>query len=88
VYPRKWPNRSEKSIKTTFEGFYGSMALYELTEQWILGEGPFDLNFSWMSDNYDPETFRKWANDSFKQTYRVDLSDFDIVAPVNWDQNS
>lgn len=86
VYPRKWPNRSEASIKTTFERFYGSMALYELTEQWILEDGPFDCDFSWMSDNYNQEVFRNWANESFKAAYGVDLCDFEIVDPVKWDQ--
>lgn len=83
VYPRKWPNRSEASIMTTFERFYGSMALYELTEQWILGDGPFNCDFSWMSDNHNQEIFRNWANESFKTTYGVDLSDFEIVDPVD-----
>jgi hypothetical protein len=40
VYPRKWPNRLDTAVQQTFERFYGSMAVYELTEQWILREGP------------------------------------------------
>ena len=55
------------------------MAVYELTEQWILRDGPFKSNFSWMSDNYDQDLFGAWANDTFKKVFGVDLSDFTIV---------
>lgn len=79
VYPRKWPNRSDKAVQKTFERFYGSMAVYELTEQWILRDGPFKVNFSWMSDNYDQDIYGGWANDTFKQVFGVNLSDFTIV---------
>jgi hypothetical protein len=79
VYPRKWPNRSDKAIQQTFERFYGSMAVYELTEQWILRDGPFKLDFSWMSDNYDEKIFGGWANGTFKKVFGVNLSDFSIV---------
>lgn len=81
VYPRKWPNRSEKTVKAMFDRFYGTMALYELTEQWILRDGPFDCDFSWMSDNYNQDIFANWANETFKKVYGVTLSDFKIIKP-------
>ncbi len=81
VYPRKWPNRSEKATKNMFDNFYGMMAVYELTEQWILRDGPFDCDFSWMSDNYNQAVFANWANESFKKIYGVNLSEFTIVEP-------
>jgi len=64
------------------------MALYELTEQWILEDGPFNCDFSWMSDNYNQEAFRNWANESFMAVYGVNLSDFEIINPVTWGQDS
>jgi hypothetical protein len=80
IYPRKWPNRSEEAIKTTFNSFYGMMAVYELTEQWILRDGPFDCDFSWMSDNYYKAVFSDWANESFKRFYGLNLSEFTIIS--------
>lgn len=79
VYPRKQPGRLDSLVKKTFDSFYGTMAVYELTEQWILREGPFNCDFSWMSDNYDEKIFGDWANDSFKKVFGVELSDFTIV---------
>lgn len=79
VYPRKWPDRPEEAVMTTFHRFYSMMAIYELTEQWILRDGPFDCKFSWMSDNYDQNAFDSWANESFKKYFNVALSDFVII---------
>ena len=65
----------------TFNRFYGMMPIYELTQQWILRDGEFNCDFSWMSDNYDQVSFGGWANDSFKEVFGVDLSAFEILAP-------
>lgn len=79
VYPRKWPNRSEKAIQKTFERFYGTMALYDLTRQWLLKSGPFVVDYSWISEDYDQKHADAWANDTFKQVYGVTLDEFEIV---------
>lgn len=79
VYPRKWPDRNEDVVKIMFQRFYGTMALYDLTRQWILKDGPFVLDFEWMMENYSQEHVEAWANDSFKQVYGVTLKDFDIL---------
>lgn len=79
VYPRKWPNRSEKAVKETFNRFYGTMALYDLTRQWLLKDGAFVCDFRWLSNNYDQTHAVKWGNDTFKQVYGVTLDDFEII---------
>ncbi|MBU6394114.1 MAG: hypothetical protein KGQ75_06055 [Sphingomonadales bacterium] len=79
VYPRRWPNRSGKAIKEMFDSFYGSMALYDLTRQWILQEGPFVCDYRWLFESYSQERADAWAEDTFKQVYGVFLSDFVIL---------
>ncbi|MDH0113118.1 hypothetical protein N7379_01390 [Rhizobium pusense] len=79
VYPRKWPDRSEKAVMETFNRFYGSMALYDLTRQWILEDGPFVCDFRWLAERYDQDRANKWGNDSFRQVYGVTLEDFQIL---------
>ncbi len=79
IYPRKWPDRDEKAIKQMFERFYGTMALYDLTRQWILKDGPFICDFSWLLENYSQERADAWANDSFRQVYGVSLKEFEIL---------
>ena len=79
VYARQWPDREDSAIMKMFHGFYGSMALYDVTRQWILKDGPFVLDFEWMMENYSKEQVEAWANDTFKQVYGVDLRDFEIL---------
>jgi hypothetical protein len=79
VYPRRWPNRADKAVKETFDSFYGSMALYDLTRQWILQEGAFVVEYKWMFENYSQAKADAWANETFQQIYGVALSDFTIL---------
>jgi hypothetical protein len=62
-----------------FEQFYGTMAVYDLTRQWILLDGPFKIDFRWLAENYDQAGAEEWANDCFKQVFGVLLDDFKIV---------
>jgi hypothetical protein len=79
VFPRRWPNRSEQAVKTTFKQFFGTMALYDLTRQWILEDGPFVCDFAWLFEKYDQSLAEAWGNDTFKHVYGVALDDFEIV---------
>ena len=79
VYPRKWPNRAEKAVMDTFQRFYGTMALYDLTRQWLLKDGPFVCDFRWLVENYDQKHAEAWGNESFKKTYGVTLDDFEVI---------
>ncbi|WP_139976507.1 hypothetical protein [Ochrobactrum sp. CGA5] len=79
VYPRKRPDKSDEAIMDMFEKFYGNMALYDLTRQWILHDGAFVNDFRWLAENYDQAGVEEWANDTFKQVYGVHLNDFEIV---------
>jgi hypothetical protein len=82
IYPRKWPDREEAAVRETFERFYGTMALYDLTRQWILKDGPFVCDYRWLMENYSQERADAWANDTFKQVYGLTLDDFEIL-PVD-----
>jgi len=79
VFPRQRPGRSEQAVKTTFNQFFASMALYDLTRQWILEDGPFVCDFAWISESYDQSRAEARANDTFKQVYGVTLDQFEIV---------
>jgi hypothetical protein len=79
VFPRKRLDRSEQAVKTTFNQFFGTITLYDLTRQWILKDGPFVCDFAWISENYDQSRAEARANDIFKQVYGVTLDQFEIV---------
>ena len=79
VYPRKWPERDKKAIQETFNRFYGSMALYDLTRQWLLRDGPFKCDFRWLSDEYNQTDADNWGNITFESVYGIRLDAFEIV---------
>jgi hypothetical protein len=79
VYPRRWPDRDDKAVKLMFDRFYGTMALYDLTRQWILRDGPFECDYRWLFENYSQEKANAWANETFKKVYGVALDDFEIL---------
>jgi hypothetical protein len=79
VYPRMRPGRSEAAVKETFDRFYGNIALYDLTRQWILQDGPFLIDRSWLHERYDQERTEKFCKEAFKKVYGVDLDEFEIV---------
>ncbi|MHB8304270.1 MAG: hypothetical protein ACYDC6_15885 [Acidobacteriaceae bacterium] len=79
VFPRDQPGRSEQAIMTTFNQFFGTMPLYDLTRQWILEDGPFVCDFEWMSGKHDQSHDEARANAVFKQVYGVTLDEFEIV---------
>ncbi len=63
----------------TFNSFYGTMALYDLTRQWILDEGPFMVKYDWLFEDYSQDKALDWANNTFEQVYGVSLDDFKIM---------
>lgn len=79
VYSRKWPDRDEAAVRETFESFYGTMALYDLTRQWILKDGPFVCDYRWLMETYSQDRAEAWANDTFKQVYGLTLDAFEIL---------
>jgi hypothetical protein len=79
IFPRLRRDRDEAAVKKTFENFYGATAIYDLTRQWILLDGEFRADYSWLFENYSQQESDIWANDSFKKIYGIDLSDFEII---------
>jgi len=79
VYPRRWPNRSEAAVKQTFQSFYSNMALYDLTRQWILKDGPFVCDYRWLFESYNQDRANAWVNETMQKIYNVTLEDFEII---------
>jgi hypothetical protein len=81
VYPRSFYDREEMAIQDTFDSFYSWIGVYELTRQWLVGEGEFDFDFGWLSDKFSNEEMKGWASRAFISFYGVSPDDFEIVVP-------
>lgn len=79
LYPRKHPGRAEQDVLETFNQFFASMILYDLTRQWVLLPGPFKLEYSWLTLDADDPGFHERVNGVFRKHYDVNLADFSIL---------
>lgn len=79
IYPRTFADRQEVAVQETFDSFYSWVAVYELVRQWMVGEGDFDFNFSWLTSKYSSEEMKEWASVRFENVFGVSPSQFEIV---------
>lgn len=79
IYPRKFPNKSEAAVQSTFDAFYGWVAMYDLSRQWVINDGEFNYDYFWLTSKYSMEELEQWARKYFVQMYGVDTKDFIIL---------
>ena len=79
VYLRTFPDKNEQTALKTFNTFYSWNATYELTRQWIVEDGPFDLYFFWLTSKYSRQEMEEWAAKCFEQSYGIEISSFQIL---------
>lgn len=83
VYPRTFTNRDEKDVKKVFDDFYLWVATYDLTRQWIVGEGKFDFDFGWLTSKYADSEMKEWVSRAFVSMYGVSPDEFEVVSGVS-----
>jgi hypothetical protein len=79
VYPRVLRNKNAKFVTRTFDAFYSNVAAYELTRQWIVEDGPFELDFLWLTSQYSRAEVGDWASHIFEQSFGVRPDAFRIL---------
>ncbi|MEI8044742.1 MAG: hypothetical protein WCL11_25245 [Verrucomicrobiota bacterium] len=78
IRPALFQGISEKNMYETFNTFYHWILQYDLISQWVVGDGPYDLDFTWMHPLYTPAFTRPWADRAFKNLFGISLDDFKI----------
>lgn len=71
IFPRIHPDKDESLVHRTFEAFYASNLLYEMTDQWILKPGPFTYDYGWLSSTGGKVEMKAFADRHFEQAYGV-----------------
>ena len=69
----------EADVMESFQRFYDSYALYELTTQWIIAPGSFTYPFRWLQPNGSDTQVKEWADRIFENAYGVAPDDFTIL---------
>lgn len=79
IYPRTFPDKDEESVQKAFNAFYSWNSTYELTRQWIVQDGGFEYNFSWLTSKYLQSEVATWACNCFEGAYGVNPTLFKII---------
>ena len=79
IYPRTFPDKDEATVHKIFNEFYSWNITYELTRQWIVQEGEFNYNISWLTSKYSKSENDAWVCARFKDAYGVDPTLFKII---------
>ena len=65
--PRLFPDKKEENIKKTFNDFYAGTLLNEISEQWIMKNGPFTYDFSWLTEEHAEQLIAEKVKEVFKK---------------------
>jgi len=80
IFPRAFPDKSPEGIKRTLDGFFGSLILYDLAQQWTLRDGPFRFDYHWLTGRTSNNALIDWAKQTFEGNFGFPLDDFEILA--------
>ena len=75
ILPRMIPGKSEENIKKTFNAFYAANLVYHMSNQWVTGKGPFEYDFSWLTEREDAEVIKNKTNQLFENIFSVHPDD-------------
>ncbi len=71
IFPRLHEGRDQRLVQETFNSFYAVNLTYDMTDQWITREGPFEYDYRWLSQSGSSAEIKEFADRHFKQIYGV-----------------
>ncbi len=79
IYPRRFPEKDERLVQSTFDAFYAWNIMYDLCRQWIIEEGEFRYFFFWLSNKIGLDEYCSWAAHLFRNSFGVLPDEFEIL---------
>lgn len=80
VFPRVHANRDENRVQEMFDTFYAATVVYDLTDQLICRDGPFNYDgYRWLKPTASPEEFRLFADRSFRNIYGIEPASIPVI---------
>jgi hypothetical protein len=76
LYPRLRPGIEERVVSEVFNQFFASVILFDLTKQWVLKEGGFDMDYSWLTAQSSEPEFMERVAGVFERHYGVNPNQF------------
>jgi hypothetical protein len=79
IYPRMRKGYDERAVQKMFDDFYAAVVTYEMTDQLIVKNGPFEYKYDWLKPSASPEEFKQFADRNFKAAYGIAPDEIEIV---------
>jgi len=79
IRPTLFEGRSIERTQQVGDEFYNWLVQYDLVDQWIVRDGPFDLDFRALNPAYTPDGIKPTVDRTFKESWGVSLDDFTHV---------
>ncbi len=71
VFVREVPGVEADEVLAAYNQFYASCLTFDMTRQWVLSDGPFEYDYSWLTERDDPADIEKKVKELFKGLYGV-----------------
>ena len=68
--------RDETAVSKMFNTFFGANIVYDMVRQWTVRNGPFEYDYSWLTETYTPELIKPFADGLFKSAFGVEPDRF------------
>ena len=79
VYPRLFPNKDQSALSTAFNAFYSFSMLYEVIDEWVMLEGDWEHDVSWVSALHDRTEVIDAVDRLFQGQFGVRLAEFEVL---------
>ena len=76
IRPALSENHSEWAISQMFNTFFGGNVVYDMASQWITRPGPFNYDYSWLTQSYTPEQVKPFVDGLFESAFGVEPDAF------------
>lgn len=75
IVPRLFPWKSEENIKKAFNDFYGENMMSFMGSQWVVQDGKFNYDFSWLTEQTDEDVIENKVKSVFEALYGINPSE-------------
>lgn len=79
VQPRVHHDKLGENVQRMFDDFFSWNAAYLLSRQWMVEEGPFDLDFDWLTTKWSRDEMEQWCSQIFKGSFGVAPGEFQVL---------
>ncbi|RWC33236.1 hypothetical protein [Mesorhizobium sp.] len=79
IFPRLYTDRNQDNVQKTFDAFYASVVIYDMTHQWITEPAPFKYHYRWLSREGDYQALKAFVDRQFEGAFGVHPDEVELV---------